>query len=51
MFFKQYKAMLIPFMKLTGKEYDQLLNELENECFKYQPCCYSYRLYGKKYAS
>ncbi|CAG8562701.1 1179_t:CDS:2 [Funneliformis mosseae] len=46
--FQRFKSILVSFMKLSEKEYDKLLSELENECVKYQLCCYTYRLYGNK---
>lgn len=36
-------------MKITGEEYDNLLNnEVGNECIRYKPRSYTYRIYGEK---
>ena len=48
MLFKGFKVFLQSFMKITGDEYDNLLNELENECVKYETRTYIYRVYGTK---
>ncbi|RIA99020.1 S-adenosyl-L-methionine-dependent methyltransferase [Glomus cerebriforme] len=48
MAYNGFKVFLQPYMKITEDEYDNLLNELGNECNKYKTRFYTYRVYGTK---
>ncbi|CAB4491451.1 unnamed protein product [Rhizophagus irregularis] len=45
---KGFKVFLQPLMNISGDEYDNLLNEIRNECAKYKTRCFTYRIYGIK---